>query len=207
MPGCHPIAVRKTASIAAFVAFLAIFLSCSGAHAVTLDGKWGIGFEETLTGVIDPTDPDRSAIAIPASGLSLRRFVGDLDVELVLGARSVFPSSGTTTWAAFASIGGHYASFRSPRANLSVGLRAIVGAYKPSSTAQNTTTQVGFAFEIPIRAVFFLADQFALSGSVGIVGAIEGKDGNPLTGGKDAVKVSLFRGGFSGGLGFIFLFD
>ena len=67
--------------------------------------------------------------------------------------------------------------------------------------------QVGFAMEIPLRAVFFLSDRFVISGAVGIVGALESKTGNPLTGGKAAVKVSLFKGGFSGGLGFMFLFN
>ncbi len=195
--------------IAATALALAATLSAPAATAITLDGKWGVGFEETLTGIVDTADPDSPLIAIPASGLAIHRFVGDWDVELVFGARAAFASSTATRWAGFGSLGGHYSAFRSPQANLSAGIRVIAGAYQPLdiATGGKAPMQVGFAMEIPLRAVFFLSDRFVISGAVGIVGALESKTGNPLTGGKDAVKVSLFKGGFSGGLGFMFLFN
>ena len=51
--------------------------------------------------------------------------------------------------------------------------------------------------------MFFLSDHFAFSAAVGPVVAFNGKRGNPLTGQHDSIDLSLFRGAFSGGLGFV----
>ena len=178
----------------------------SPARAVTVDGKWAIGFEETLTGIPDPSDEDSILAAIPASGLAAHWFVGNWDFEAVVGARAQI-AGGSTQAAAFLSLGAHTFVFRAPRANLSVGLRLISG-YGPvfNNDTGERDNSYGFSVEVPLRTLFFLSDHFAISGAVGPMLAIEPKTGNPLTGGRDALKVHLFKGGFSGGVGFAFLF-
>lgn len=186
------------------------------ALAVTVDGKWGVGFEETLTGIADPTDDDTALVAIPASGLAIHKYIGDIDLEAIVGARARIALNGPTDWRTFLSLGVHYFAFRAPRANLSAGARIIGGMHRPIDIGTQTSRPLswGFTFEVPLRAMFFLSDHFAISGSVGLVAALERQSsdpdvvaGNPLTGGSDAVKVNLFKGGFSGGLGFTFFLD
>ena len=179
----------------------------SAAGAVTVDGKWGIGFEETLTGIGVSSDPESSSYAVPSSGLVIHRFVGHWNLEAVVGGFA-HVGSGPTRWGTFISLGGHYAAYRAPRANLSAGLRVILGLDRPvdSKTGNATPMRFGTTIEVPLRAAFFLSDRFMITGAVGPVAALQSSTGNPLPGGRDGVQVNLFKGGFSGGLGFAVLF-
>lgn len=205
--------MNKAPSRLAITSLICLSAACAllvatGAVATTVDGKWGIGFEETLTGIPDPSDADSAFIAIPASGLAIHHFRGNVNFEAVLGGRAHLGSSSATEWAGFLALGAHYAKFRSPRANLSAGLRVVLGLHRPvdAATQAASALRLGVTVEVPLRAVFFLSDQFLIAGAVGPVAAFETASGNPLTGGSSALKVNLFKGGFSGGLGFAFLF-
>ncbi len=97
----------------------------------------------------------------------------------------------------------HYNVFRAPRVNLSAGLRVDTGFARAVDDAGNATAfRVGAALEVPLRAVYFLSEQFSISASVGPVVAFNRSDANPLTGARNSTSLSLFSGGFSGGLGF-----
>lgn len=195
--------------LAGFAAALLLALPATVlAHDV--DGKFGVGFEETLTGV-----GARQGFALPelrAAGLSLRYYVGNLGLELITGGGLHFPDGERTQAAAFASVGVLYNLFRAPSVNLAVGLRGLVGWARltcPTTDDDQKTCangRFGIAFEAPLRVEYFFAPSFSVAGAVGPVVGLNEPDGNPLTGERNSRSVSLTRGEFSGGLGFSYYF-
>lgn len=182
------------------------------ANAYTVHGKFGLGWEETLTALGDSGryvghgGDSGEAPAMRASGLSLHAYYRQWGFEAIVGAQALLVSSDPTRWGAFCSLGTHYNLFRAPQVNLSTGLRLGVGLYGgvDPTTNESAPLKTGFTVELPLRAVFFLSDHFAFSAAVGPMVAIAGGTGHPLTGAPpDSVEFALFRGGFSGGVGFV----
>lgn len=198
--------VRRTAGrrrLAAWGTWAVLVTLAAPVHAYTVHGKFGIGYEETLTALASGTSFERVP-TIRASGLSLIYHVRHWGLEAVLGGHSLIMSGQPTRWSGFVTLGGHYNLFRAPRVNLSAGARVTTGVARDvdETTAKAESLRLGVSVEGPIRAVFFLSDNFAFSAAVGPVLSVNGARGNPLTGQKDSVDISLFRGGFAGGLGF-----
>ena len=202
-PQHHPITGLVSVTLAMVVA-VGILMTTAPAHAYTVDGKLGIGYEQTLTSLgasrLGDNKPD-----IEPGGLTVRYYTGRLGFEAIVDARSLHLAGQPARWAGFLGLGLHIHLFRAPRVNLSVGVRACVGVHRgvDNVTTEAEKMRVGTSLEAPLRAMFFLSDHFAFSAAVGPVVAFNGKRGNPLTGQHDSIDLSLFRGAFSGGLGFV----
>lgn len=181
----------------------------STSFAVAVDRTIGVGFEQTLTAIPDAGGPGVGGVPdVSASGLVLQYWTRHVGLEAILGGRATAISGKPLAWATFLSLGAHYNVFRAPMVNLSAGVRVTTGLSRPINVATGNTKpmQIGFSVEAPLRAMFFLSDHFALTGAVGPVVIIGSSGGNPLNGLGDTTSFSLFRGGFSGGLGFVIFF-
>ncbi|MBP46352.1 MAG: hypothetical protein CMH53_00210 [Myxococcales bacterium] len=186
---------------------IALMMSAT-AHSRTLERTFGIGFEQTLTA--QPTSLNNPQLPpdVSASGLLLQYWINSWSLEVILGGRAALVPSQPVAWAGFGSLGAHYNLLRAPKVNLSVGARAAVGLSRPVDADGNATKmRVGINVEVPLRVMYFLSENFAITGAVGLVVTIGSADINPLEGSKDTSALSLFRGGFSGGLGFVVLLD
>lgn len=198
-----------------------LVLACGVALAWTtpvrahdVDGKWGIGFEETLTAVgsrqIIPITDGLSGTTtaaqpdIRASGLCGRWWFGNVGVEAVFGFALHMPAEGDAEFGSFLSAGLLYSVVRAPQVNLTIGLRALGGVGRTNASNVSTGTRLGMAFEIPIRAEYFFNPQFAIAGAFGPTLAYNGDRSNPLTGGSSSVDLAIARGDFGGGLGFTY---
>ncbi len=181
----------------------AVLLAATPALGHDVDGRFGIGYEETLTGV---QGLDTSSVATPnihAGGLSAIYHVGDWGLELITAGSVQVGASGDVPWTVFGSMGAHYNVFRAPFVNLSVGVRALGGLARLVGDAGARPLRVGSSVEAPLRVTFFSSPIFAISASVGpVIDILWGGGTNPLTGQTGSLNVWLFRGGFSGGLGF-----
>ncbi len=183
------------------------------ADAMNVDGKLGVGFEETLTGIgvrqaqsVD--DHASGGTPLPdmsASGLAFRYYTGNLGFEVILGAALHHPTGHDFEYSLLISPAVFYNVFRAPTVNLSLGARFLNGWSQFNDAQGNAANgRYGFAVEIPLRAEYFFAGAFAISGAVGPVIIHNGARGNPLTGNANSTDVSLTRGGFSGGVGFTY---
>lgn len=187
-------------------------------HAANVDGKGGIGFEDTLTGVglrqslFNVGDaPD-----VRPAGLAARYWIGNVGLETIFGASLKFGQQ--LGHAGFWSLGAHYAMFRAPNVNLSVGARGIFAWANTTDDDHALGSRYGFALEIPIRVEYFLSANFAIAAAIGPVLHFPSpwradKTGipiavrNPLTAETSTWDVALTRGEFSGGLGFTYYFN
>lgn len=202
------IAARSTAPgrgmrpLLALLAALLLGLPGS-AMAYSVDGKIGVGFEETLVALGNGTFSVDAIPDVRAAGLGAWGWTGDFGWEAIVGMRALLLPNLPADVAGFITLGGHYNVFRSPRVNLSAGLRVDTGFARTVDAAGNAgAMRIGFGFEVPLRAVYFLSDQFSISGTVGPVLVINGSTANPFTGATNSTDFSLFRGGFGGGIGF-----
>lgn len=132
------------------------------AHAKDMDGRFGIGLEQSLGGV---------------SGLGIRYFFSNaLCLDMLAGIDLAFvPKDGKTEVSAgfqgSAGIAFHFA--RSLHANLSIGLRLAL-AYRELDALKllnptATDAVVDVAVEIPLALEVWLADSFSLGASTGIL--------------------------------------
>lgn len=187
----------------------------SPALAHDVDGKWGIGFEETLTAVgsrqvvpISDGLTGNTTAAQPdirASGLCGRWWFGNVGLEAVAGFAIHLPSiKAAKEFGAFLSAGVLYNVVRAPQVNLTIGLRVLGGVGSTNASNVSTGTRLGMAFEIPIRAEYFFNQQFAIAGAFGPTLAYNGDRTNPLTGSSASLDIALARGDFGGGLGFTY---
>jgi len=193
---------------------LAVLAVAPPALAHDVDGKLGVGFEDTLTNIgIRQSFPVRDlagglvAGPIPdvrAAGVAVRRYVGNFGVEGIAGLSVHLPSKKPTEFGAFASLGGLYNVVRSPQVNLAIGARVLIGVARTNGDSAAGPVRVGVALEAPLRVEYFFNNSFAIAGAVGPVAALNGSDANPLTGQSDSVGLSLSRGEFSGGIGFTY---
>ncbi len=194
---------RAVFGCGALLASLAVAAAPNEASAYAMDGKLGVGFEETLIALDGGLGPAGRSPDIRASGLGVWGWINDFGWEWLVGMHLRTAPEKATSWAAFTSLGGHFAVFRAPRVNLTAGLRVTIGLARADDGATaDPATRVGFAFEAPLRAMYFLSDQFSIVGSLGPVLAINGDARSPLTGAKTSNEFTLFRGGFGGGVGF-----
>jgi hypothetical protein len=202
--------VRRAASR---LCVLACLLGAAPAAAREVSGKWGLGYESTLT-ALGTSGISGSVAPVSASGLAFRIYSGHLGLEAVGGGAFRSVPNGKAETRAFVALGVLYNVFRSPSANLAAGVRGVVGLLNNLVTdeldasgqrIQHAGTSLGVTVEMPLRAEYFFSDNFAISGAVGPVLEFNRSDANPLTGGS-AFGLDIFRGGFSGGVGFTVYF-
>lgn len=182
--------------------------------AHNVDGKAGIGLEETLTAIsVRQVFPVRDAsgtlqpLAVPdvrASGLSARYYMGNIGIEAITGASVRLPATGASEFGVFLSLGASYNLFRAPSVNLSVGARVLGSVARANQGDTAGPLRWGFAVEAPLRVEYFFSPNFAIGGAIGPAIAINGSQVNPLTGSRDSLDIALTRGDFSGGVGFTY---
>lgn len=208
---------RATSCALALVALCLSLVSAQPAVAHNVDGKLGIGFEETLTAIGSRqwfTSQGASASLntqpvpdIPASGLAIRRYVGNLAIEGVVGLVAQWPSDRPVEMATFLSVGALYNVVRAPSVNLAIGIRLMGAVARSNDGAVAGPLRYGLAAEIPIRIEYFFSPNFAIAGAVGPTLAVNSTGRNPLTGNSESLDLALTHGDFSGGIGFSYYFD
>lgn len=202
-------------------AALAVAVWPAAAFCHDVDGKFGIGFEETLTGIatrqlVPATDKalDLQAVNTPdvrAAGVAVRGYLGNWGFEGVLGANLQFTSAKDdhsaappTQFAAFLSAGAFYNVVRAPQVNLAIGLRVLGAMARTNVSEQAGPLRWGAALELPVRIEYFFNQQFAIAGAVGPNVIINGDRTNPLSGTSKSTDLALTRGDFGGGVGFTY---
>jgi hypothetical protein len=128
---------------------VAIAALAAPASAKDMNGKFGVGFDQSIGGV---------------SGVNLKYFIGDFSIWLTPGVDLFAVKDGDTAVAFGVALGGIYNFARSDAANLGAGLRVDFG-YR--NKAAGDTWQVGI--EVPLVAEYFFTDHFALHFSTAIV--------------------------------------
>ncbi len=172
------------------------------AHAREMDGRFGIGIEQSLGG---------------ASGLAIRYFTGEsLAIQATLGVDMTIVSGDISAGVA-ASAGLAFQLARSEHAHLSVGARLTVG-YRSLDAFQiidptATESDVHVAIELPIGLEVWLADNFSVGAATGILINIVPEGGSQLdsTGvGSDAppgsVGIGIGAGSVTGTLFILYYF-
>ena len=147
------------------------------ASAKDLNGKVGLGLEQSLSGV---------------SGLTVRYWpLAEFGLAVTVGAELLIPHANDTSGRAVgtrivASAGVLYNFARSLHANLGGGLRLGLGFNSADfERAVNgdqaaSADQIQFMVEIPLTAEFFLSDNFSISLSTGILISIVMPDSEPV---------------------------
>ena len=179
-----------------------------------VDGKLGVGYEDTLTNIgmrqafqlrdSNNNAPDRRLPDAPASGLAVRRYIGNFGIEGIVGIGAHLPDGAPAEWGGFLSVGGSYNFVRAPQVNLGLGVRVLVGLARTNVGVEAGPVRFGLALEAPLRVEYFFNQQFAIAGAVGPTLSLNGDRLNPLTGQKGSIDVALSRGEFSGGVGFTY---
>lgn len=228
---CPSVRLARSFRLTLLVA-VACCLGVMPAWAMNVDGKFGLGFEETLTGVgvqqsLTLDDHSSSATPLPdlsASGLAARYYYGNVGFELIVGAGLHHPKGADWEYSLLLSPGIFYNVFRAPSVNLSLGARFLNGwsrfntatgtlddsdctAGASPETSSKHCGRYGFSAEIPLRVEYFFSPAFAISGAVGPVLTYNPGKGNPLTGNTNSLDVTFTRGGFSGGIGFTYFLN
>jgi hypothetical protein len=180
------------------LALTCILLAGAAASGKDMNGKFGVGFDQSFGGV---------------SGLDIKYFLGDIQLSLTPGFEMFKPSGGSAAIAFNIALGGIYNFARSDSANLGFGVRGSLG-YQNKYAGDCLSG----AIEFPLQAEYFFSDHFAIHGGVAIVITIQGKSGSALTppntpGGLAAkntagkgVGFGIGNGGFLGNAGFTFYF-
>jgi hypothetical protein len=182
------------------------------AFAANVDGKAGIGFEETLTavGIRQTFFNNGDTPDVRPGGLSGRYWLGNVALEAIFGASLSFANN--LHHSGFLAIGTHYAAFRAPDVNLTIGVRGLFAWASVNQEDHDLGSRYGFAIEVPLRVEYFFTSAFAIAAAVGPVLNFPSpqRNGasvrNPLTTNVSSWDLSLFRGDFSGGLGFTYYF-
>lgn len=134
------------------------------AMAKDLDGRFGLGYDQSLSGV---------------SGLTARYWIGDLGIQGILGLDFVKPDQGDSQIEFDFGLGAIYNFAKSEHANLGLGLNLDLGfANKAAMGGGDSSFQFNVA--IPLRGEYFLSDNFAFNASVGLVIAIVPEKGQVL---------------------------
>lgn len=204
-----PTAVRR-------VALGLALLTASPALGLDLSGRYGVGYEETLTSVgarqmaevVSASSVTNTATPdVRAGGLSFRWWLGNVGLEGIAGLSLRLPNNAPGEFGGFVSVGALYNLVRTPRVNLSVGGRVLTGLARANNAAGDAGPwRTGFAVELPLRVEYAFTDQFAIGAAVGPTISWSSAQRHPLTGAQNALDVSLTRGDFSGGLGFTYYF-
>jgi hypothetical protein len=173
----------------------AITVLATTASAKDTDGKFGLGYDQSLGGV---------------SGLTARYWVGDFGIQGTLGVDFVKPDSGDSKMAFLFGLAGIYNFAKSENANLGVGLYIDLGfANKAMTGGEDSSFQFNFA--IPLRGEYFFSDHFAVNLATGLTIAIIPKKGRVLDANNSASSpkdfgVKFGAGGLFGSAGFTYYF-
>lgn len=147
----------------ALAPLLVVHAPVSSASAKDLNGRLGVGLEETLGG---------------ATGLAVRYFFSEgvgitstLGVDITLVDGEDGESDVATGFVGSVGIAVHFA--RSLHAHLGFGVRATFG-YRSLAAAQLidptvTSTDLHVALELPLILEFFLSDHFSVGASTGFI--------------------------------------
>jgi hypothetical protein len=196
---------------------LSLAVMAPPAAAKDMNGKFGLGFTQTLGGV---------------SAMSFRYWVTrDVALELDFGL-SFLDSSGVRTSTEFlGAFGVMYALVQHRTANLMIGLRGDIGfrsqpptsgsvnvssaanTQSESAIAETDTSLVQFNLEIPLIVEYFFSDSFSINLAVGIVlifvpegGTILDSTGLGVIDADTDFAVGVGTGGLLGSAGFTFYF-
>jgi len=196
---------------------LVVFFTSSPAQAKDMNGKFGLGFTQTIGGV---------------SGMTFRYWVTrSVGLELNFGL-SFLDSSGVRTQTEFlGAIGIMYALVQHRTTNLMIGLRGDIGfrtqpptsgrvvvgnagaTQTPSEVAETDTSLVQFNLEIPLIVEYFFSDSFSINLAVGVVlvfvpegGTILDSTGLGIIETDTDFAVGIGTGGLLGSAGFTFYF-
>lgn len=201
---------------AAVLTVALVLLTTGTAGAKDMNGKFGVGFLQTLGGV---------------TGMSFRYWATrHIGIEADIGLGVVENELGTSTEVLFA-FGIFYALVQHRKANLLIGLRGDLGVRvvptvqqavrvqdavnteNPSTTAEKEANPFQINIEIPLVAEFFFSDSFSVHLSFGAVLIIVPEDGQLLetTGpgivaDTDDIGFRLGAGGLLGSAGFTYYF-
>jgi len=180
---------------------VAAVLGCPARPALAhnVDGKLGLGFEETLTAVgnrFDASQPGTGQADLRAAGVAVRYYIGNIGIEGIVSAGLHLPGSfrgddGNTVKTStdpgaeitgFLSLGGLYNLFRAPSVNLAVGARVLLGYSRFNRQVKDNTTGVpvqdGDGFRIESHSRFGLTlelplrVEFFFSPAFAIAGAV-----------------------------------
>ncbi|NOZ00354.1 MAG: hypothetical protein GXP54_00495 [Deltaproteobacteria bacterium] len=155
---------RRIRRTAVFIAVMSTAVVVSmPASARDMNGKFGLGFDQTLAGV---------------SGISAKYWIGDFAIRGILGIDFVVPRSGGTKTGVNFALGMIYNFARSEAANLGIGVMADLGYRNAASTGGDSVIQVNV--EVPLTAEVFVTDHFSFHISVGIAIAIIPQAGTAL---------------------------
>lgn len=197
--------MRHTQLVAAVLGLL-VALAWPGAQAKTLNGRLGLGLEQSLGGV---------------SGLTVRYWPGrDLGLLATVGATVVTDEPGDTEslgTSVGASLGFVYNVSSSLHGNLGLGARVALG-YQSARTAdgkggtqQTEVLQLGL--EIPLVIEYFLSDSFSVSVATGLLvlivpdeGAVLVPEGHGSASPAGATVLGLGSGSITGSLGAVYYF-
>ena len=194
------------------VLFLLVLSGVHQVQAKDLNGRFGIGVEQSLGGVTGVTlryFPTRSLGVLFTGGMGLSVTEEDLDNGESKHALSVGVA---------ASLGIVYNFARSLHANLGIGARvsAGLGAISAAELTQDTDKELAleWALEVPLTAEFFLSDNFSLSVATGLLLRFVPQAGAALSpsgfgGGGSASKAAIVgvgAGSVLGTLGIVYYF-
>lgn len=191
--------------------------SAPEAHAKDMNGKFGIGFVQTLGGV---------------SGFGLKYWITrDIGIELDFGL-AIRDSDFAQSTAFLGAIGIYYALVQHRHVNLLVGLRGDIGFrtnpagfnqtvkvldainnQEASTTLEVGATPVQFNIELPLIVEYYFSDSFSVNLAMGFVviivpdsGPILPSDGLLGVNVSDKVIFGIGAGGLLGSAGFTFYF-
>ena len=175
---------------------LAVLAATPSAEAKDLNGRFGLGLEQSIGGV---------------SGLTLRYWPTEsFGINATIGAdivtRTDFKFLNTKVVAAS---GFTYNFAESLHANFGAGLRFALGFQTASGSSGNT---IQFDIELPLTAEFFLSDNFSVSVAAGLLIAIVPAGGAVLDDGlsdqypedTDAIRFGI--GAITGNVGVVYYF-
>lgn len=151
----------RTAFLA--VVLVAVMAPAHQARARDMNGKFGLGFDQTLAGV---------------SGISAKYWIGNFGIRGVLGLDFVVPRSGGTRTGVNFALGMIYNFARTEAANLGIGVMADLGYKNAAATGSSSSIQVNV--EVPMTAEIFVTDHFSFHISVGLAIAIIPSGGTAL---------------------------
>jgi hypothetical protein len=143
------------------LAFAAIALCATSAHAVDLNSKKGIGYASTISGV---------------NGINFQMGVGNLILEGILGvtmASEKDADQGLTNLGL--GLGAHFQALRAEKAAWTVGGRLNVGYLQPPVKDADAITEFGIS--IPTRVYWFPNKHISLHVETGIDLQFPGEDG------------------------------